>query len=157
MKISIVVAVYHNEGSISKTHEAIQGVFASQLARHEYELVFVDDGSKDGSLPEILALRETDPRVKAITFTRNFGQMAAMLAGFKEATGDAVINISADLQDPIELIPQMVEKWEQDPSSLCASEPSAPIPLRPSRYPVWPTPCCGYRSHKFPRVALTLS
>jgi glycosyltransferase involved in cell wall biosynthesis len=112
MKISVVVAVYQNEGSLSLTHEKVSGVFASALSRHDYELIFVDDGSKDGSLQEILALRERDPHVKAITFTRNFGQMAAMLAGFKEATGDAVINISADLQDPVELIPQMVEKWE---------------------------------------------
>lgn len=112
MKISFVVAVYHNEGALSKTHEKIQSVFASELAQHEYEIVFVDDGSKDGSLREILSLREQDPRVKVLTFTRNFGQMAAMLAGFKEATGDAVINISADLQDPVELIPQMVEKWQ---------------------------------------------
>ncbi len=112
MKISIVVAVYHNEGAIALTHERIQGVFARDLARHDYELIFVDDGSKDGSLREILGLREQDARVKVITFTRNFGQMAAMLAGFREATGDAVINISADLQDPVELIPQMVEKWE---------------------------------------------
>jgi polyisoprenyl-phosphate glycosyltransferase len=112
VKISIVVAVYHNEGAISKTHEAMRGVFSNALARHEYELIFIDDGSKDGSLPEILAARQADPNVKAITFTRNFGQMAAMLAGFKEATGDAVINISADLQDPIELIPEMVDKWE---------------------------------------------
>lgn len=112
MKISFVVAVYHNEGAISKTHEKIQSVFANELAHHEYEIVFVDDGSKDGSLREILNLKKQDPRIKAITFTRNFGQMAAMLAGFKEATGDAVINISADLQDPVELIPQMVEKWQ---------------------------------------------
>jgi glycosyltransferase involved in cell wall biosynthesis len=112
VKISIVVAVYHNEGAISKTHQEIRRVFASELARHSYELVFVDDGSKDGSLQEILGLRQADPNVKAITFTRNFGQMAAMLAGFKEATGDAVINMSADLQDPVDLIPQMVEKWE---------------------------------------------
>lgn len=112
MKVSIVVAVYHNEGAISKTHERIQAVFSNELARHDYELIFVDDGSKDGSLREILDLRQKDPRIKAITFTRNFGQMAAMLAGFKEARGDAVINISADLQDPVELIPQMVEKWE---------------------------------------------
>lgn len=111
MKISFVVAVYHNEGALSKTHEKIRSVFLNELAHHEYEIVFVDDGSNDGSLLEILNLREQDPRVKAITFTRNFGQMAAMLAGFKEATGDAVINISADLQDPAELIPQMVEKW----------------------------------------------
>lgn len=112
MKISFVVAVYHNEGAVSKTHEKIQSVFVSDLSQFDYEIVFVDDGSKDGSLREILSLREQDSRVKVITFTRNFGQMAAMLAGFNEATGDAVINISADLQDPVELIPQMVEKWQ---------------------------------------------
>ncbi|CAN5430731.1 glycosyltransferase family 2 protein [soil metagenome] len=113
MKISFVIAVYHNEGAITKTHEKIQAVFANELAAHEYEIVFVDDGSKDGSLSEMLHLREQDSRVKAITFTRNFGQMAAMLAGFKEASGDAIINISADLQDPVELIPKMVEKWTE--------------------------------------------
>lgn len=113
MKISFVVAVYHNEGALSKTHEKIQRVFSSELPQHEYEIVFVDDGSKDGSLKEILSLREQDSKVKVLTFTRNFGQMAAMLAGFKEASGDAVINISADLQDPVELIPQMVKKWQE--------------------------------------------
>lgn len=111
MKISFVVAVYHNEGALSKTHEKIKGVFEKELAGCEYEIVFVDDGSQDGSLQELLELKELDANVKVITFTRNFGQMAAMLAGFKEADGDAVINISADLQDPVELIPQMVEKW----------------------------------------------
>lgn len=111
MKISFVVAVYHNEGALSKTHEKIQSVFANELTAHEYEIVFVDDGSQDGSLAEVLRLRQQDPHVKVITFTRNFGQMAAMLAGFKESTGDAVINISADLQDPVELIPKMIEKW----------------------------------------------
>lgn len=111
MKISFVVAVYHNEGALSKTHEKIRTVFANDLRDHEYEIVFVDDGSKDGSLNELLYLRDQDTNVKVITFTRNFGQMAAMLAGFNETTGDAVINISADLQDPVELIPQMVKKW----------------------------------------------
>ena len=113
MKISFVVAVYHNEGAISKTLDKIQTVFSDELSHHNYEVIFVDDGSKDGSLQEALRLRELDPGVKVITFTRNFGQMAAMLAGFKESTGDAVINISADLQDPVELIPQMVQKWEE--------------------------------------------
>jgi dolichol-phosphate mannosyltransferase len=112
MKISFVVAVYHNEGALSKTHEKIRSVFSGILARHEYEIVFVDDGSKDGSLRELLTLKALDPKVKVLTFTRNFGQMAAMLAGFREATGDAIINISADLQDPVELIPEMVDKWE---------------------------------------------
>lgn len=113
MRISFVVAVYKNEGSLSKTYEKIAAVFSSELQGFDYEIVFVDDGSTDGSLREALNLRERDANVKVITFTRNFGQMAAMLAGFKEATGDAVINISADLQDPVELIPQMVRKWRE--------------------------------------------
>lgn len=111
MKISFVIAVYRNEGAITRTYEKIREVFANSLDGYEYELVFVDDGSDDGSLEEILRLRESDHRVKAITFTRNFGQMAAMLAGLQQASGDATINISADLQDPAELIPQMIEKW----------------------------------------------
>ena len=111
MRISVVVAVYHNQGSIRETHARLRDTFLQDLPEYDYEIVFVDDGSKDGSLAEILAVRDEDPCVKAVSFTRNFGQMAAMLAGFKEATGDAVINISADLQDPVSLVPQMVEKW----------------------------------------------
>lgn len=112
-KISFVVAVYQNEGAITRTYEKVRAVFNEHLPSDQYEIIFVDDGSSDGSLQEILAIHHHDPAVKAITFTRNFGQMAAMLAGYKEATGDAVINISADLQDPAELIPEMVEKWRE--------------------------------------------
>lgn len=112
MKVSVVVAVYQNEGTLAETHRRIQEVFRASLEQHTYELVFVDDGSRDGSLDELLRLHASDPAVKVVTLTRNFGQMAAMLAGFKEASGDAVINISADLQDPIDLVPKMVEHWE---------------------------------------------
>jgi dolichol-phosphate mannosyltransferase len=108
-----VIAVYHNEGSIAKTHEAIQSILAASCPDLDYEMIFVDDGSTDGSLREILAVKEIDPtHVKAITFTRNFGQLPAMLAGFNESTGDAVINISADLQDPVDLIPSMIRLWQ---------------------------------------------
>lgn len=110
-KVSFVIAVYRNEGAISLTYQKLKSVFELDLPQFEFEAVFVDDGSDDGSLKELLELRERDPRVKVLTFTRNFGQMAAMLAGFREATGDAIINISADLQDPVELIPQMVRRW----------------------------------------------
>jgi dolichol-phosphate mannosyltransferase len=111
VKVSIVIAVYHNEGSIAKSYEGIRRVFEEALSSYDFEIIFVDDGSQDGSLAEILKLRDTDPRVKGVTFTRNFGQMAAMLAGFKEASGDAVINMSADLQDPVDLIAEMVNRW----------------------------------------------
>jgi glycosyltransferase involved in cell wall biosynthesis len=109
--ISFVVAVYRNAGAITPTYQKIRSVFADSLTAYDYEIVFVDDGSDDGSLQEILGLREHDQRIKAITFTRNFGQMSAMLAGLAQASGAATINISADLQDPVELIPQMVAKW----------------------------------------------
>lgn len=109
--ISFVVAVYRNEGAITQTYQKIRSVFDADLKDYDYELVFVDDGSDDGSLKEILLLREQDDRIKAITFTRNFGQMAAMLAGMAQASGEATINISADLQDPVELIPQMIQSW----------------------------------------------
>lgn len=113
MKISFVIAVYRNEGSIHQTYEKIRSLFIRTLKKYSYEIIFIDDGSDDGSLREILNLRKKDPRVKAITFTRNFGQMAAMLAGLKQSSGDAVINISADMQDPIDLVEQMVRKWEK--------------------------------------------
>ena len=113
MKISFSIAVYRNEGSIRKTYEKIKKIFATTLKNYQYEFVFVDDGSGDNSLKEILDIKEHDSKVKVIAFTRNFGQMAAMLAGLKEASGDAVINISADMQDPISLIPQMAEKWKE--------------------------------------------
>lgn len=105
--------MYRNEGSIRKTYEKIKKIFATTLKNYQYEFVFVDDGSGDNSLKEILDIKEHDSKVKVIAFTRNFGQMAAMLAGLKEASGDAVINISADMQDPISLIPQMAEKWKE--------------------------------------------
>lgn len=111
MKISFVIAVYRNEGAILETYKKITSLFAADLREYEYEIIFVDDGSDDGSFAEIMALRENDPKIKALSFTRNFGQMAAMLAGFKVATGDAILNISADLQDPVELVPKMIDKW----------------------------------------------
>ena len=111
MKISLVIAVYQNAGALTETHRQISSLFQGALKAHEPEIIFVNDGSNDGSFEELLEIKKTDPRVTVISFTRNFGQMAAMLAGFKEASGDAVINISADLQDPIDLIPEMVKDW----------------------------------------------
>lgn len=111
MKISFSIPVYRNQGSIYGTYEDIKSVFENSLPEYEFEIIFIDDGSDDGSLREILDTREKDPRVKAITLTRNFGQMAATIAGLKEANGDAVVILSADRQDPVELIPQMVHQW----------------------------------------------
>ena len=110
--ISFVIPVFRNERAVTLTYRKITGVLSMELPAYAYEFVFVDDGSDDGSLAELLALREQDPRVRVISFTRNFGQMAAMLAGFKAASGDVMLHLSADLQDPVELIPRMIHEFE---------------------------------------------
>jgi glycosyltransferase involved in cell wall biosynthesis len=108
-KLSIVIPVYRNERAVTLTYQRITAICAERLPHLTREFVFVDDGSDDGSLAELLAIKEHDPHVTVISFTRNFGQMAAILAGLQHATGDIVLQLSADLQDPPELIPQMVE------------------------------------------------
>lgn len=112
-KISYVIPVYHNEGSIKLTWQGIQALYSDGglLAGHEYEVVFVNDGSKDQSQREIDEVAALDPNVRKIRFSRNFGQISAIIAGYRHASGDAVINMSADLQDPVELTADMVAKW----------------------------------------------
>ena len=129
MLVSIVIPVFNNEKSLSITYQRIHGVFANDPGGLDFEIIFVNDGSIDGSYAELLDLRGKDPRVKVLSFTRNFGQMAAMLAGFSEARGDAVINISADLQDPIDLMPEMIAKWRAGAEVVVCYRESRDDPL----------------------------
>jgi polyisoprenyl-phosphate glycosyltransferase len=112
-RLSFVIPVYRNERAVTVTYQQIRQVMTTDLSRYTYEIVFVDDGSDDGSLQELLGIRERDSNVQVISLTRNFGQMAAILAGLKHATGDAIVQLSADLQDPIALVPQMVAEYER--------------------------------------------
>ncbi len=112
MKISIIIPVYQNSKDISRTQAALSDLFAGPLNRHQYEIIFVNDGSTDGSLEEIKRLYQEKQNIRYMSFTRNFGQIPAIIAGLREAKGDAVVIMSADLQDPPELIVQMVENWE---------------------------------------------
>jgi len=112
-RISFVIPVFRNERAVTMTYRQIRQVLAGDLPHYAYEVVFIDDGSDDGSLDELLAIRRDDENVRVVSFTRNFGQMAAILAGFKQAAGDLLIQLSADLQDPISLVPQMVAEYER--------------------------------------------
>src|SRR5881296_514651 len=112
-RISFVIPVFRNERAITLTYQQIRRVLDADLPRYTYEVVFVDDGSDDGSLQELLAIRDADSNVRVVSFTRNFGQMAAILAGFREAKGDVVVQLSADLQDPIALVPRMIAEYER--------------------------------------------
>ena len=111
-KVSIVIPVYRNEKSLYKTYTQIIDLFNKKLTNYILEIVFVNDGSDDDSLEILREIHSKDTRAKVISFTRNFGQVHAVTAGYQHASGDLISTISADLQDPIELIAKMVEKCE---------------------------------------------
>ncbi len=110
--ISVVIPGYNEEENIIPSFEKIRSVFASELPAYDYELIFVDDGSTDNSENILEKLGRENQNFKYLIFSRNFGKEAATTAGLKVAGGDAVLMIDADLQHPIELIPEFVKKWE---------------------------------------------
>ncbi len=114
-KVSIVIPVYRNEGSLKKTYNLISSIFQEELSEYLYEIIFVNDGSDDQSLQELKNLKQSCAReeIKVISFTRNFGQIAAINCGMKKTTGELAICMSADLQDPPELIVKMIESWKK--------------------------------------------
>jgi len=107
---SCVIPVYFNEGVLTKTFNELKERVIDANHGYTAEIVFVDDGSGDGSLNELLRLREQNPGlVKIVKFTRNFGQVNALMAGFVHARGRCVVAMSADGQDPVELINEMIK------------------------------------------------
>ncbi|MDR3159922.1 MAG: glycosyltransferase family 2 protein [Zoogloeaceae bacterium] len=110
--ISIVTPCYNEEDNILPLTERIRAVFAL-LPQYRYEHIFIDNASTDDSVAKIKALAATDPRVKLIVNSRNFGHIRSPIHAFLQAGGDAVIGLASDLQDPPELIPKFLEKWEE--------------------------------------------
>lgn len=113
--ISVCFAVYNNEGALTILYNKIVNEIETNFPDYNFELLFVNDGSTDNSLTELLELKDkaNDNRIKIISFSRNFGQMAAILAGWRHAKGDVVINMAADLQDPPEQCVAMIKEWEK--------------------------------------------
>ncbi len=110
MKISIVVPAYNEEENLPEA--------AARIKEHlpldaEHELIFVDDGSRDGTLRVLRALRAADPSIHFISFSRNFGHQSALRAGLDYATGDCVISLDADLQHPPRLLPVLLGYWRE--------------------------------------------
>ena len=110
--ISIVVPMYYEEAVAEACYERITGIAGS--CDYEYELIFVNDGSKDRTQEILEAIAGRDRHVRVLSFSRNFGHQTAVSAGIDKSKGDAVIIIDADLQDPPELILEMLRLWEQD-------------------------------------------
>ena len=122
-KITILVPAYNEEEALPFLYERVSKIM-DEMKKYEFELLFVNDGSKDNTLNEIKELREKDKRISYVDFSRNFGKEIGMIAGLDYATGDCVIIMDADLQDPPELIPQMVELWEQGYDDVYAQRKS---------------------------------
>jgi glycosyltransferase involved in cell wall biosynthesis len=109
--LSIVSPAYNEEQNLVSFWNALVGVLDRELSEYAWEILFVDDGSQDGTRDVLRALRGADMRVRWIGLSRNFGHQAALTAALERASGDAVITMDSDLQHPPELIPQLVSCW----------------------------------------------
>ena len=111
-RFSVIVPVYQNEGSLDETVSQLLAL-DKRLDGYDLELIFVDDGSTDNSYNMLMErYRENPKRIRVVKLTKNFGQNRALQAGLRQASGDCIGIISADLQDPHELFLDMIEKWE---------------------------------------------
>lgn len=115
--LSVVVPVYNEEGSIIPLYNSIRD--ACEIVQRHYEIIFIDDGSQDKSFSQLETLHQNDPHVKVIRFRKNYGQTAAMAAGFRGASGDVVVSMDGDLQnDPADL-PRLLAKIDEGYDVVC--------------------------------------
>jgi polyisoprenyl-phosphate glycosyltransferase len=110
-KVSLLIPAYNEEKVLQLLYQRIKAII-DNLNQYEWEVLFINDGSKDNTLAVLYSIRNQDNRINVLDLSRNYGKEVAMLAGFDYVKGDAVIILDADLQDPPELIPQMLEQWE---------------------------------------------
>jgi glycosyltransferase involved in cell wall biosynthesis len=108
-----IVTPFYNEGEGVKHFYQVMAQTMEKLPDFDFEIVCVDDGSRDNTLEQLIAISKTDPRVTVLEFSRNFGKEPAMTAGIDATSGDCVIPIDADLQDPPALIAEMLKKWQE--------------------------------------------
>lgn len=110
-KISLVIPVYNEEDNLPILYDRLVEIFRKH-EQYEPEMIFINDGSRDFSEDKILSLSAKDKRVRGLFFSRNFGHQIALTAGYDVAQGEAIISMDADMQDPPELILEMIKKWE---------------------------------------------
>lgn len=108
--LSVVVPIYNEEENISAFHAAVRAIL--DTVKESWEIVYVNDGSRDRSLSLLVDIQRRDPRVTVVEFSRNFGHQAALTAGLQVARGDAIMLMDGDFQDPPEVLPRMVEAWK---------------------------------------------
>lgn len=122
-KVSLLIPAYNEEKVLVLLYQRIKAIIDS-LSQYDWEILFINDGSKDNTLAVLNSLRNQDERINILDLSRNYGKEVAMLAGFDYVRGDGVIILDADLQDPPELIPQMLNFWEQGYDDVYAKRKS---------------------------------
>ena len=121
--ITIIIPAYNEEESLPYLIERLKKLINS-INNYNFEILFINDGSKDKTLELIKKYREEDNRISYVNFSRNFGKETAMIAGLDYAKGDAVIFMDADLQDPPELVPELIKWWEEGYDDVYAKRKS---------------------------------
>ena len=121
-KISVIVSCYNEEKALPLFYEEMEKVRTKDFEGIDFEYIFVDDGSKDNTLKEMKELKIKDDKVRFISFSRNFGKEAGMLAGLENATGDYITTMDADLQDPPTLLEEMFDTLESGEYDCCATK-----------------------------------
>ncbi len=111
--VSVAIPAYNESSNIDELAVRLTAVFDGLADRYDFEVVICENGSQDDTYDRLLALHERDPRFKVVQLVRNFHMEGGMLAALGHVTGDACVIMSADLQDPPEMIPQLIEKWEE--------------------------------------------
>jgi dolichol-phosphate mannosyltransferase len=111
--ISIIIPAHNEEKNIPLIYDELQKIFKTLQDKYIFDIIFVNDGSTDGTIGEIEKLAETDQNVKYIDFSRNFGKEIATTAALNNCHSDACVMLDADLQHPVELIPEFIKKWEE--------------------------------------------
>ena len=112
-KISVLIPCYNEAENVGPISRAVTEILEKELPRYDYELVFIDNDSTDGTRDIIRGLCADNPRIKAILNARNFGQFNSPYSGMLQVTGDCVIEMVADFQDPVEMIPKYIHEWEK--------------------------------------------
>ena len=121
--ITLLVPCYNESESLNALYSALQRIIKSS-PMYKWEILFVNDGSRDNTIDVIKRLRSQDRSISYVDLSRNFGKEAAMLAGFDYSAGDAVIVLDADLQDPPSLIPEMIKWWKEGYDDVYAKRKS---------------------------------
>ena len=138
--LSVVLPVFNERESLAELHRRLSSVMIA-LAE-PYEIIYVDDGSRDGSGDLLAAIQQNDAQVRVLHLSRNFGHQAAISAGLDHASGDAVIVLDADLQDPPEVLPALLAQWRLGFDVVYAGAQGEPVQTQRLRH-LLPPPAPG--------------